>query len=1578
MKSVFKKAIPVLLALALLVNMNIFTSVFAASSIGTWTVTLNKECKGVAEIDPNNASSGKYSIKAQNFTPTAPNVYMMLSTKVNVEAGKQYRVGGKFKSLNSSNPTFTVDWGTRQKLTVFGSTYDWINFEYIYVAPENKEATLQIIMDGTTDGLWLDDMMFIDIETGSNLIDDPGFEELGRSMFGANDSGIIIEDIISDDNSTVNPELEKKFYEVSSGETFSVDDFMNTLGAQKFIPVYSAAGINIDGDFADWDKYTPIKIPTTSEQYQLYSSDGKFKDVDAVFKFAYDSESLYWFIEVEDDIHNHFIDSASYWQGDSIQFAISTGYDQTYGVSGGITYDKNLNKACLFSGAIPGEVLSRIQTAAKVVENKIYYEIAMPWTCTFDAKPERFLFNAIVNDNDGDGRRYCVEMSKGISEGKYNTYFPQFETMAEGKDWFAYTINRQQTALTGEECGYDFIVVNTSEVEKTFDVVIDGTEEKLIVPAQTGVHKILKKSFENSGEGRISIDVSAENHKTHLENSVTVGIAPATAEYTKGVIKKVGKYVAEIKALLDKCEKAGMETPYELAYYKILERYPTYLEEDIANNDLGRVYYCEEALTNIYSDAKEALEAYLTGARKPLQVDTYKTSPMKIDGQTVYAEVLTEDGSVEEKPVFFTGYGHFSSARRDIPNFPDFGMNSIQLEEGIRQCVNLNPSIVENWIKADGKTPSYDISLDTSVKHSGNASLRLKYKDALIANTFFKIKQSVRVIPGETYELKGWIKAENAPKITICPDDYRTRNNVGGDYDWKEVSFTWTAPEDTYATSIAILVEDKTGGNVYFDDFSFGLEGTDENLLVNGGFEETATKEYVFDCATTEMNELWKNLQLAEENNMNVSFLTATHYMPKAYIDKYEMGCKAAQFFTYNVNHPAARAITEDYLKFIIPKIADYDCVHNICISNEPLFKPEDCGDFYANDWHKYLSEYFGGDINRLNESYKTNYSSFDEVDFEYAGNPAKKYNYKQFNDTLFSDYHRFMAETCKKLAPNIPIQAKVMSYMRGTLLNNLQRLGGTGYEKYIEFCDLNGCDGYDCLTGKSDANGIEYPLQKQMWYEYMTSLKDAPVLNTEDHVIYRTAEYDVNNLDDVYVARDMYVSAVHGKVESDIWLWDRKNDPASDFYGSLLYRPAHLAKISKAALDLMRNADEISALQKEKRDVGILHSEMDFINNDSNSPVWYQAYASAMFNGKRVQFITDYQLEKMNDVKVLVVPHAIYASDRVMVALKDYVANGGNLVIFGKDCLQFNERNLPNDKALIDYIFANAIVLDYEGSSKGMDTYTPQEFSKIMREIYDEAGISYIKLYDAETNERVFNVDYNIGVCDGDVIINLCNYNEPMKVKVYLGDKLVEKSLDLVEMKEFGDTVDIKKYVPVTLQIKHDNVLFDSYGHWAEKHIAKLSNKGIIKGVSESRFEPQRDITRAEFLTLLMRASGFATSVYKDGIGDVFAGDWYARTVQTALDNGIIDSGVFRPLDAITREEMCEMLVRSYKHFNKGSLDRKELRFTDIEQISNIDSVTVAVSAGLMTGNDDGTFAPKGLATRAEAATVIDRYLDL
>lgn len=181
-----------------------------------------------------------------------------------------------------------------------------------------------------------------------------------------------------------------------------------------------------------------------------------------------------------------------------------------------------------------------------------------------------------------------------------------------------------------------------------------------------------------------------------------------------------------------------------------------------------------------------------------------------------------------------------------------------------------------------------------------------------------------------------------------------------------------------------------------------------------------------------------------------------------------------------------------------------------------------------------------------------------------------------------------------------------------------------------------------------------------------------------------------------------------------------------------------------------------------------------------------------------------------------------------------------------------------------------------------------------------------------------------------------------------------------------------------------------DSANHWAKGVIDMLSSKGIIQGMTESTFAPNENIDRAQFAILLVRSFGEDLSTINNftNFEDVNSNDWFKKGISIASQMGLVmgkGKNEFKPNDPITREEMVVMITRAlHKANSKPNLSDTELSeilsaFEDSGSTSDWakDAFAIAVKTGIVNGKTDTTFAPKDLATRAEAATMLKGFLE-
>lgn len=170
---------------------------------------------------------------------------------------------------------------------------------------------------------------------------------------------------------------------------------------------------------------------------------------------------------------------------------------------------------------------------------------------------------------------------------------------------------------------------------------------------------------------------------------------------------------------------------------------------------------------------------------------------------------------------------------------------------------------------------------------------------------------------------------------------------------------------------------------------------------------------------------------------------------------------------------------------------------------------------------------------------------------------------------------------------------------------------------------------------------------------------------------------------------------------------------------------------------------------------------------------------------------------------------------------------------------------------------------------------------------------------------------------------------------------------------------------------------------HWVAEAVYALVEQGIIKGVDADHFAPARSITRAEFVTLIMRAyeakqlpSITATAISFTDISD---NQYYTDYVKQAAAIEIMQgyNNKFRPTDEITREEAVVALIRAEQYFDYEAKTINKAAFKDEAQVSSWakEAVNKAQSIGLVEGSN-GHFKPKQAVSRAEVAMMLHRLL--
>jgi hypothetical protein len=170
----------------------------------------------------------------------------------------------------------------------------------------------------------------------------------------------------------------------------------------------------------------------------------------------------------------------------------------------------------------------------------------------------------------------------------------------------------------------------------------------------------------------------------------------------------------------------------------------------------------------------------------------------------------------------------------------------------------------------------------------------------------------------------------------------------------------------------------------------------------------------------------------------------------------------------------------------------------------------------------------------------------------------------------------------------------------------------------------------------------------------------------------------------------------------------------------------------------------------------------------------------------------------------------------------------------------------------------------------------------------------------------------------------------------------------------------------------------------WFYDDVMFVNHNGLMTGTGATTFGPNSQLTRAMIVTILHRIEGIPTPDTGAAAFDdvVDHGAWYHDAVRWAAANGIVTGfgdGRFGPGDNVTRQDLAVILMR-YAEFAGHSppAARASVAWGDDAHIAGYakEAVDALFRAEVINGRDPGRFDPRGLATRAEVAAMLHRFM--
>ncbi len=974
-------------------------------------------------------------------------------------------------------------------------------------------------------------------------------------------------------------------------------------------------------------------------------------------------------------------------------------------------------------------------------------------------------------------------------------------TNAGGIIFNGFSMNSDEITVNGSYSGARADII-------TYIVYEKGNQDNLITIGETrstqGIFEFVFGVNKQTVPQKLVIEVKSEREQEKATAEISIN------DYGLNLAGKI----AEVKTLLDICKEKGIVTDYQRVKYATAVQINGMINTYLSNGESEAYAFNTQKASELLDEAKAKLEAYIAGTETPLKVNRTVTSKPKVDGKSFISKM--DDGS--EKPVFYVGYAHWST--NDIEQYKDLGVNYIHYEVSASDILK-RPCPAKEWeidyINSDNENP-YTYTMNAAAESGAALQIDSAGKGEL------DVKQTVPVEPNTTYTFGMDFKCNNASAILIKADGaqwaqksvYASNGEVA---EWQSVSHTVTTGANQ--TEMTFIIDSRNDAEkLMYKNAYVKKNGSGANLIQNSGFSTINNDKFTVNKDT--VAQIKNVFERAEKNDVRVVFLLAMHNFPE-FVYEYDETANGSKegwdwtFMPFNPTHPLVLETLTAAINAVVPEIKDYKSLGSICLSNEPLFAANQRPTYYKPIYQQYIRDKYNNSINDVNAAYGTAYSDFSQLEMpsgerksDDSGKVTSYNDYREFNESIMIQYHKTMADAVKSIDSSLLLNVKQMTPFGAYGTSNNRVEYGMNHEKLSQFLDINGCDAIAYYGSDQDTL-----LAKTMWYDYLTSVKNAPVINSEDHILRDAIEGETEQVRSEEEFKmnmaDLWQGAIHGRGASALWMWDKSDwtKKGTGYYNTNLTRRAdYIAEIGKIALDLNRLSGEITAIQQAKPRVGILYSDNSMSQIPYALEATYKAYSKVLTSGEKAFFVTEEQPELLNTtegLELLIVPCSNYMKAETLNQIKRFIDGGGKVLMLKANNKEWlTENGKAHDTALLNSVLSASETAELKATSSSR--------------VEDTNGAVNTKLDDM-LNQLTMK-DVTLTVKNGEVewaeasygrkhVINICNHGTvPVEVTLNVPSEYnAAETVDLLSKEKVGGSFTVQPNEPMLLSIQGDSV---------------------------------------------------------------------------------------------------------------------------------------------------------------------------
>jgi hypothetical protein len=551
-------------------------------------------------------------------------------------------------------------------------------------------------------------------------------------------------------------------------------------------------------------------------------------------------------------------------------------------------------------------------------------------------------------------------------------------------------------------------------------------------------------------------------------------------------------------------------------------------------------------------------------------------------------------------------------------------------------------------------------------------------------------------------------------------------------------------------------------------------------------------------------------LNQAARDNIMVCVLMSPHYFPDWAYQKWPfLGGVNGGFIRFAIDAPESRQVHQAHLRAASERMKGSPALHSICLSNEPIYIDSRKDQTTQRMWLNDLKQRHGT-IARLNERYGSKFPSFEDVAIppprlpvrpksndsvslaSYRTQLAVLHDWVQFNNRRFSGWHQWMGQVVHGAAPDVRIHAKIMT----TIWDRDHLIYGVDPEQFCRLSNLNGNDSYNMINRSPDSPWACSWRDETMFYDLEASMRTAPVVNTEDHLI---VDRDQLPVPAGHTYTVLWQAAIHRLGASMVWVWDRTYDRKSDFEGSILHRPENVEAAGRAHLDLMRLSEQVVALQNAPRPVALLYSITAMIPNGDYQLGLRRVYDALNFSGIPLRFLSENQLKSglLDGVKVLILPRAVNSPPGLREAAARFAASGGRLLLLGDDCLSRDEYGHPltDTPEKIPQATLLTPTTEHEPAVELRE--------RLMRPI-TTARINPAIVLTGPDGQPVYGIEWQSARYKNRVIVTLVNLTKKtIRFGLSAEGRPVQAAHDLISIKDLTLPIEAKPLEPMLLELR-------------------------------------------------------------------------------------------------------------------------------------------------------------------------------